>query len=141
MSMAAFGARTGTTTGNVLIVLSILTVGAAMAYPRIEGQRHEARVDEAMTTVETVRAAAMEHFAEHRSWPDPAASGLVPSELEGVLPAGLTFSHGDYTLEWRRWESVVIPPDPVLAEVGTPDLNAPVAAIDSAPPTPPARRS
>ncbi len=133
--MAAYSPRAGTTTGNVLIILSILTVGAAMAYPRFQGQRRQERLDEVMETVETVRTAAMRHYAEHRDWPEPAEPGSVPPALGTLLPQDLAFSHGDFTLEWRRWETVQTPPDPVLPEVQAPIMDGPLA--DTVPPSPP----
>ncbi len=134
--MAAYSPRAGTTTGNFLIILSILTVGAAMAYPRFHGQRLQERLDEVLETVETVRTAAMRYYAEERDWPEPAQPGSIPPALGALLPQGLAFSHGDFTLEWRRWETVQTPPDPVIPEVQAPELDVPPLA-DTVPPSPP----
>lgn len=136
MRMVTNGPRAGTTSGDVLIVLSILTVGAAMAYPRFHEERRQERLDEVMEAVETVRTTAMRHYAEHRDWPEPAKPGSVPPALGALLPPGLSFSRDDFTLEWRRWEAVQTPPDPVIPEVQAPELDTPPLA-DTIPPTPP----
>jgi len=109
--------RAGFATGDVLIVLSILSVGAAMVYPRLQERRFRERLDEVMAHVEAVRTGAMEYFTDQRGWPAPAEPGRVPSELASLLPPGFAFTNSGYTFEWRRWETVQAPPDAGLAEL------------------------
>ena len=137
MRVRAESDRGGATTGDVLVVLSILTLGFSLLYPRLRERGLAQRLDGAASAVEAVRQSARSFYEENRDWPAPRTAGVTPPELSAALPGDSSFTFEHYTLEWNRWEITEAPVVIVLAEPTVlPEEDDPMDA-DSAPPSPP----
>ena len=111
--------RAGASTGDVLIFLATLCVGAALLYPAWSVRDFRARVESAVSDVDALSAAARVVRDDTGRWPTPAAVGEVPPELVTLGGAAELFEREAYSLEW----SVVDVVDSIPAPPPT-DLSA-----------------
>lgn len=112
MRVGRSGGRAGVTTGDVLIVLAVLSLLFASVYPRLRWRTFQDTVQRAIGDVEAVVGAARAHRAETGAWPSPRPPGVEPAELAAHLPADVSFTSESHTLEWTRWLRVEHPVDP-----------------------------
>ena len=98
--------RSGATIGDMLVFLSILTLGFALLYPRMQERAFDQLLQEAVSAVDTLRAAASVFLDQNREWPAPSPAGDTPTELISALPAEYGLAMEGYALEWNRWEIV-----------------------------------
>lgn len=103
---AAPASRARLARGDVLLTLGLTALVAAAAYPRAERARAGKQAQAAGDAVEVLRAAVVALREAEGAWPEGAPSGVVPPSLQARLPAGFSFSHGRYRLQWTRWEAV-----------------------------------
>jgi hypothetical protein len=104
--------QAGASTGDGIIVASILTLGLALLYPSLIERRFEGRLDQAVADVETVRSAASGFLTANQDWPDPGVPGEASTQLAAALPADFVMRAAEYTVQWERWEVVQAPPAP-----------------------------
>ena len=90
----------------MLVFLSILTLGFALVYPQLQERAFEQQLDEAVSAIETLRAASSAFLNRNREWPAPSPAGVTPPELVSAFPAEYRLAVQGYTLEWNRWEIV-----------------------------------
>ena len=91
-------------------------------------------VEEVVTEVDVLRAAALDTRSTTASWPEASAVGEVPASLTAEYAGRTGFTFDDYSLEWRRLgviEYVEAPPQPALdiadddeSDSGVPPGNA-----------------
>ena len=93
----------------MLVFLSILTLGFALLYPRMQERAFGQQLEEAVSAIETLREAASAFRSQNREWPAPSPTGETPPELVSALPAEYRLAMEGYTLEWNRWEIVDLP--------------------------------
>lgn len=104
------GERTGGTFGNVLLVMATLALLAAVMVPAARERAFDERVETIVSDIELVRGTADDIREETGTWPPSSAIGeLVPGLLPPSEAAGSSVGRG---LEWRRLESVEVPPPP-----------------------------
>lgn len=127
--------RGGTAVGNALVVLSMLSVGAALLYPRMRMARFEERVAGVVAAVELARTSALRHFAETDAWPADAEPGVVPPELSDDVPSPGGFVQEAATLDWNRWQAVYLP-EPLPPPEDRPLVDDEVEAEPAPPPAP-----
>jgi hypothetical protein len=111
--------RIGSTTGDRLVILSVLTLGAAFVYPRIAHRAFERQLDRTVAAVDAVRDAASRVRAENGDWPEGAEPGSIPAELAARLPGGFPFTTEHYTLQWTSWEITEDPPEAIPQAVAS----------------------
>ena len=138
MRAGARQATRGAATGNVLIFLATLSIAAALLYPAWRERGFRARVETAISDVETLSGAARSVRDDGNRWPTPAEPGESPRELPRLAGENGVFSRLGYTLGWTSWE--------VVDSIEAPPLTDPVAADDvvtdsSGPPMLPVVRS
>jgi hypothetical protein len=114
--------------GDVLILLAVLTLGAALTYPALRARAFRVQLQDAVADVETMSAAARQRFASDASWPTPSAPGVIPREVAGAFPRDTALTRDGYTLQWRRWEVVEEVEGPPLL-VGPDDADAPPDSV------------
>ena len=103
--------RRGVVVGDVLLVLSVLALALALAYPRIQRTAARERVAQATADVQAVVDAAERFLAEEGRWPGLAESGVAPPELAPYLPEGVAFARAHYELDFQVWETAEeVPP-------------------------------
>jgi hypothetical protein len=125
-------ATRGAATGDILIFLATLSIAVALLYPAWSVRGFRARLETAISDVETLSAAARFTRDAGNRWPTPAAPGETPRELPGLGGADGVFSRLEYTLGWTSWEvvdSVEAPPptdlvagDEVVLDPGGPPM-------------------
>ncbi len=101
--------RSGASMGDILVLLSILTLGFALVYPRLQERAFEQQLDGAVSAIETLRAAASAFLNQNRDWPAPSPAGVTPPELVSAFPPEYRLAVEGYALEWNRWEIVDLP--------------------------------
>ncbi|NNM35069.1 MAG: prepilin-type N-terminal cleavage/methylation domain-containing protein [Gemmatimonadetes bacterium] len=121
----------GFTLIELIMVVTVLGILSAIAIPRLRGATMRAHAAHVIADFSTVRLAGIQYHAETSGdLPDTAAPGVVPQDLEYLLPDGFEFSYETVTYRWRRW-TVSLPdgqnyaagleltsPDPeILAEI------------------------
>lgn len=115
--MSRMDPRRGLAVGDALLVLSVLALGLALAYPRIRRAALRDHIEQAVAHVQTVVDAAERFQGEQDRWPDLTATGEIPAELAAYLPPGFSFSQDGYQLDFDVWETAeeaptVEPPEP-----------------------------
>lgn len=88
-------------TGDALIGLAVIAVVLAALLPTYRVRAFERTVEEAVTDVEALRAAALRVVSASGQWPDARPPGRVPAGATGVFDNDTTMARGAYTLEWR----------------------------------------
>jgi hypothetical protein len=104
--------------GDILAILSLLSLVLAVIYPSVKRAAFDRRLDGAIAAVDALRMAAEANLAETGAWPAEAPVEMVPAELAGRLPADFTFVTEFFTLDWELWETVREPeaaPGPEIA--------------------------
>ncbi|MDA0312677.1 MAG: hypothetical protein O2992_11245 [Gemmatimonadetes bacterium] len=106
-SSRPLGDRTGVTSGDMMVIIAMLAFGLAVAYPRIRERAFEGRLTQAIANVNGVTTAAST-FLE--------ATGVLPAEIGGSVPAGHTMASPGHIVQWELWEVVVSPDIPDVAD-------------------------
>ncbi len=113
------GGRAGGTFGNVLLVIATLSLLAAVMYPAARERAFDERIEAIVSDIELVRGTVEDVREETGSWPPSSAiAGLVPGLLSPGEAIGSSLGRG---LEWRRLESVEVPPPPEGVEDSVPE--------------------
>jgi len=101
--------RRGYTLVELMIVVCILGILAAVATPKLQGARANARAADVVGSMRAVRIGATIYLDSASAWPPAAAAGTSPADLVGYLPRAGTgiFSGNGWTMEWRL-NSVVV---------------------------------
>lgn len=127
--MSRANARRGMVVGDALLVLSVVALVFALAYPRIRRTALREHMEQATADVQAVVEAAERFYSEEGRWPALAEAGTAPPELAPYLQEGVGFARADYQLEFQVWEtakevSAVEPPfSPPLGQVEEPDTT------------------
>lgn len=120
--------RRGASAGDVLILLAILSIAAALLYPAWSVRGFRARVERAVTDAETLAEAASDFREESGRWPSATTPGDAPPELSALAGDDGVFGRSEYTVGWTTWEvvdSVPAPPPPdVSAAADAPRTDA-----------------
>lgn len=80
----------GFTLVELLIVVAILGIIAAVVIPNVTGFVTTGTLSAANTEAENVKTAAMAYYAEHVAWPG-TSDDLTPDFITGTLKAAYTF--------------------------------------------------
>ena len=95
--------RKGLTLIELLTVVVIVSVIAAIAQPLYFEIVVKARAADAISDMHLVRMAAFTYQSDEQAWPSEAGSGVVPPGLEAYLPDGFELVTDDYTLDFDNW--------------------------------------
>lgn len=102
---------------ELLMAVSIVGLLAGLAIPNLRSMTYRARAAEVAADLTTVRLHTIEYNGEQFLWPAEVGSGVVPPELDGVLPEGFSFQGNGYELDYERFDSIVIPGDPTTTRL------------------------
>ena len=95
--------RKGVTMIEILVVVLILSIIAALAQPRLSGVIVKARAADAISDMQTIRLAAYNYQTDQQAWPSDVAGGIVPLGLDVYLPDNFDLVKDDYTLDYDNW--------------------------------------
>ena len=95
--------RKGVTLVEILIVMLIVSILAAIAQPRLSGVIVKAKAADAISDMQVVRVAAYSYQTDQQAWPADADRGIVPTGLDQYLPDGFDLVKDDYTLDYDYW--------------------------------------
>ncbi len=95
--------RRGVTLVEILIVMLIVSILAAIAQPRLSGVIVKAKAADAISDMQVVRVAAYSYQTDQQAWPADADRGIVPTGLDPYLPNGFDLVKDDYTLDYDYW--------------------------------------
>ncbi len=95
--------RKGVTLVEILIVMLIVSILAAIAQPRLSGIIVKAKAADAISDMQVVRVAAYSYQTDQQAWPADADRGIVPTGLDPYLPNGFDLVKDDYTLDYDYW--------------------------------------
>ncbi|MEX2465941.1 MAG: hypothetical protein WD995_03475 [Gemmatimonadota bacterium] len=107
--------RTGSTLGNVLLLIATLVLVAGLLYPGWRARAFDQRVESVVAGVDMIRTAAEATLDETGAWPPT-------SSAEAVAP-GLVAPDSSVVYEWRRIESAVVPEPPSGIEATLPEMD------------------
>ena len=95
--------RKGVTLIEVLIVLLIVSIIAAIAQPKLTSVIVKARAADAIGDMQIVRLAAFNYQSDQQAWPSDVNRGIIPPGLDTYLPEGFDLVKNDYTLDYDYW--------------------------------------
>ena len=95
--------RKGFTLIELMIVVLIVSILAAIAQPRLSDVLVKARAADAYADMQVVRGATLEFQANQNGWPPDAARGVVPTGLDVYLPETFSLVKSDYQLDFDNW--------------------------------------
>ena len=88
---------------ELLVVVLIISIIAAIAQPQMSQVIVKARAADAVSDMQVIRLAAYNYQSDTQTWPSEAAVGVVPTGLDAYLPAGFDFQKEDYVLDFDNW--------------------------------------
>ena len=95
--------RKGMTITELLVVMLIVSVLAAIVQPQLRRAIVRARATDAISNMRALRVAAYSYQSEQQAWPSEAGSGVIPTGLDAYLPGGFDLVQDDYTLDYDYW--------------------------------------
>ncbi len=95
--------RKGVTLTELLVVVLIVSIIAAIAQPKLHGVIVKARAADAISDMQVVRMALYNYQSEQQAWPSEASSGIVPTGLDVHLPDNFGLVRDEYTLDYDNW--------------------------------------
>jgi prepilin-type N-terminal cleavage/methylation domain-containing protein len=95
--------RRGVTLTELLIVVLIISILAAIAQPKLTDLIVRARAADAISDMQIVRLAAYNYQTDLQIWPSDVGQGIVPPGLDTYLPEGFDLVKDKYTLDYDNW--------------------------------------
>ena len=95
--------RKGVSLIELLVVMLIVSILAAIVQPQLRGAITKARATDAISNMQVIRVAAYNYQSEQQSWPSETGSGVVPTGLDEYLPDGFDLVQDNYTLDYDYW--------------------------------------
>lgn len=95
--------RKGFSLIELLTVMVIISILAAIAQPLLSGVIVKARAADAISDMQLIRLAAFNYQTDQQAWPSEENGGVVPPGLEVYLPEGFDLVHPTYTLDFDNW--------------------------------------
>jgi prepilin-type N-terminal cleavage/methylation domain-containing protein len=103
MTVCRMEDRRGLTLVELLIVMLIVSILAAIAQPQLTAVIVKARAADAISDMQVVRVAAYSYQTDLQTWPADAATGIIPPGLEAYLPGDFELVKNSYTLDYDYW--------------------------------------
>ena len=123
--------RRGFSLAELVVVVLIVSILAAIAQPQLSDVMVKARAADAYGDMEVVRVAALAFQADQNAWPPEAAISVVPTGMEAYLPAGFNLTKSDYILDFDNWGGT---PFVIGVTIVTSDATLGLTILDMLPP-------
>ena len=98
-------ARHGFTFIELLMVVTIIGLLAAIAIPKYRSVKRRAMATQIVGDVDVLRVASMSFYADSSYFPEDAGAGQVPSGLAAYLPKGFAMQRAEWTLDYDSWSA------------------------------------
>jgi prepilin-type N-terminal cleavage/methylation domain-containing protein len=95
--------RNGVTLIELLTVMAVVSLLAAIAQPKLFDVIVKARAADAISDMQIVRLAAYNYQSDQQDWPSDVARGIIPPGLDAYLPEGFDLVKDDYILDYDNW--------------------------------------
>jgi prepilin-type N-terminal cleavage/methylation domain-containing protein len=95
--------RHGFSFAELLVVLAVLGILAALALPHFADLKRRAIASQVIGEVHAIRIGALSYYAERNVFPADAPAGQIPTDLVKYLPEGMTFTAPTYTLDYDSY--------------------------------------
>ncbi len=95
--------RKGVTLMELLVVMLIISIIAAIVKPKLTDIIVQARAADAISDMQIIRLAAFNYQTDQHDWPPDVDRGIVPPGLEEYLPGDFDLVKDDYTLDYDNW--------------------------------------
>ena len=93
--------RDGFTIIELLIVMVVIGVLAAIAVLRYIDVRNHAVASGIVSELNVIRLAAYNHWADNETFPADAPAGVSPPALDPYLRPGFDFTRPHHTFDWE----------------------------------------
>jgi prepilin-type N-terminal cleavage/methylation domain-containing protein len=98
-------ARRGFSMIELMTVMAVLGLLAALGIPRYHDMKRRAYSANIMSDFNVVRVAAYNYYGDNNSYPPDGSAGTPPPALRPYLPKDFSFDNGQYTLDYDVWPS------------------------------------
>ncbi len=94
------GRRSGFTLIELMVVVTIVGLLAALAQPSLQRVLLKAQASAAIGELDVLRRAVQQYEAEYLSYPAEAAEGVIPTGLAPFLPDNYSFTHAGFVMDY-----------------------------------------
>jgi prepilin-type N-terminal cleavage/methylation domain-containing protein len=95
--------RRGVSLVELVFVMLIISILAAVAQPKLFDVMVKAKAAEAISEMQLIRLAVFNFQTDNQTWPPEAGVGAVPPGLEPYLPEGFDLVQEGYMLDFDNW--------------------------------------
>lgn len=99
------GRRGGFSLIELMTVMAVIGLLAALGIPRYREMKRRANAASVAADFNTVRIASYNYFADNSTFAPDAGPGVPPAALVPYLPRNFSFTRGAYTLDYDTWPS------------------------------------
>lgn len=97
--------RGGFTLTELVVVVAVVALLAAVAMPKLQRAIVKARAAEAVSDLQVVRVAVLNYHADRLAYPKDANRGKVPAGLASYLPTRFSLTQKHYTVDYDNWSN------------------------------------
>ncbi len=123
--------RKGFSLAELVVVVLIVSILAAIAQPKLSDVLVKARAADAYSDIQVVRVAAFAFQADQNIWPPDASQGVVPTGMDVYLPGDFNLTKSDYVLDFDNWGGT---PFVIGVSLITSDARLGLTLLDMLPP-------
>lgn len=92
--------RWGFTFVEILIAMTIVGLLSSIAVPKYRAMKQRAQATNVLGDLQVVRVAVMNYYADYNQFPQDAAAGVAPQNMEKYLPAGFGFKRDAWSMDF-----------------------------------------
>jgi len=92
--------RHGFTFIELLVVVTIVGLLSSIAVPRYRLMKQRAQATNVLADLQVVRVAVLNYYADYQEFPQEAAAGVAPPNLQKYLPVGFGFQRETWSMDY-----------------------------------------